>query len=70
VWAKDGPEAYIQTGALAPRIISANAHHSARGAGVPPSASGMSSRQNSAAMNASNDFRNASGIVTLNVAGS
>lgn len=50
--AKDGPEAYIQTGAFEPSTSSASAHQRARGALVPPSAGGRSRRQNSESMNA------------------
>ena len=39
--AKDGPEAYIQIGALAPSTSSASDHHRARGASVPPSSAGQ-----------------------------
>src|SRR3954463_6411740 len=56
--AKDGPDEYIQTGALAPRMFSASAHHSARGASVPPSSEGRSRRQNSEAIQLANDFLN------------
>src|SRR3954451_22618007 len=56
--AKDGPDEYIQTGALAPRMFSARAHQSARGASVPPSSLGRSRRQNSDAIHCSKDFLN------------
>ena len=44
------PLAYIQTAGLAPRISSATAQHSDRGASVPPSSAGSSSRNHSASM--------------------
>jgi hypothetical protein len=70
VCAKEGPEAYIQTGALAPRTSSASDHQKIRGAGVPPSSVGRSSRQNSLSMKAWYDRRKLSGIVTVCVSGS
>jgi hypothetical protein len=44
VYANDGPDAYIHTGAFAPSTSSAKDHHISRGAGVPPSSAGSSSR--------------------------
>src|SRR5262249_46856121 len=70
VWAKDGPDAYIHIGALEPSTLSASDHHSVRGALVPPSSTGRSSRQNSAAMNASYERRNSGGTGAVWVAGS
>jgi hypothetical protein len=44
VWANDGPDAYIHTGALEPSTSSASDHHRVRGAVVPPSSAGRSIR--------------------------
>ncbi len=66
----EAPLAYIQTAGLAPRISSATAQCSDRGASVPPSSAGSSSRNHSASTNAWKDFLNASGMRTDEVAGS
>ncbi len=50
--AKLGPQAYIQTGALAPSTSSPSAQLRLEGAGWPPSASGRDSRQYSASIQA------------------
>src|SRR3954447_9219345 len=68
--ANEGPDAYIQIGALAPSTSSASDHQNVRGALVPPSSLGRSSRQNSASMNARYDFLNDSGTAAVNVVGS
>ncbi len=70
VWANDGPEAYIQIGALEPSTPSANDHHSVRGALVPPSSLGRSRRQNSDAMKVSYERWNSAGSGAVWVAGS
>ena len=69
-WAIEAPLAYIQIAGLAPRISSATAQCSDRGAWVPPSSAGSSRRNHSASMNAWKDFLNASGMRTDEVAGS
>jgi hypothetical protein len=51
-WAKTGPLEYIQTAGLAPRTSSATAQPSDRGARLPPSSGGSSSRNHSASTNA------------------
>jgi hypothetical protein len=68
--ANDGPDEYIQTGAFAPSTFSARPHQKARGASVPPSSEGRSSRQNSDAIQLANDFLNDSGRFAVCVAGS
>jgi hypothetical protein len=68
--AKEGPEAYIQTGALAPSTSSASDHHRVRGALVPPSSAGRSIRQNSESMNAWYDRFNETGSGAVCVTGS
>ena len=50
--ANGAPAAYIQIGALAPRIISAIAQFRLEGAGVPPSSSLICRRQYSASIQA------------------
>ena len=65
-----GPLQYIHAAGLAPRMNSATAQFSDRGATVPPSSGGTASRHSSASISARNDFLNASGIVTVCVAGS
>ena len=69
-WAKDGPEEYIHTGAFEPRTSSARAHQKTRGAGVPSSSAGRSSRQNSLSMNAWYERLKLARTVTWCVAGS
>lgn len=49
---KAGPDAYIHTAGLAPRIVSAKPHRRERGAVVPPSSSGIPRRHHSASMKA------------------
>src|SRR4029450_1388565 len=68
--ANEGPDEYIHTGALAPRMFSAMAHQRARGASVPPSVEGRSRRQNSDAIHCSYDFLKDSGSGAVCVAGS
>src|SRR6201995_3344046 len=68
--AKDGPEEYIQTGALAPTKFSARFHQRTRGACEPPSEDGRSRRQNSDAIHCSYDFLKDSGSGAVCVAGS
>src|SRR4051794_36548018 len=64
-----GPEPYMKTAGLAPRIISKAAQRKLNGAPKPPSSSGTSRRHHSPALMASTDFLNDSGRVTGGGAG-
>ncbi len=68
--ANAGPEAYIHTAGLEPRMVSAKPHSSERGALVPPMPSGMPSRHHSASMYALKLFLNVSGTGAVLVSGS
>ena len=67
---KPGPDMYMNAAGLAPSSISEAAQRSDGGAPVPPRCSGRSSRNHSASISVSNDRRNDSGKVTVDVAGS
>src|SRR4051812_26789640 len=67
---KNGPQPYIQIGALAPRMNSAVDHTSECGAAVPPISAGAWRLQKPASIQASYDFLKAAGTGAVLVVGS